>query len=64
MNLHLGSVKCSRNRDGVVLTGVVDQDNQIDNTLRHHFVIGTTKRSRRILRGHYDNNFLTVKHWF
>ena len=60
MNLHFHSVKGARHRDGLILAGVVHNDNKIDNTLRHHLLISLSQRARRIVSGHHYDNLLAV----
>src|SRR4029079_773673 len=60
--LHLHLRQRARDRYGIIVTGIVDNDNEIDDSLRHNFIVSLAQRSRRVIGGHHDNNFLTVEH--
>ena len=60
MHLHLHAIECARDRDRVIVTGIVHDDDKIDNPVRHHFFISLPQRARRVIGRHHDNNFLAV----
>jgi hypothetical protein len=62
MDLDLHVLQGARDGDGVVVAGIIDDDNEIDDSLRHDFVVGPPQRARGVVRWHNDNNFLAVEH--
>ena len=60
VNLHLHSIKCVRDRDSLVLAGIVHHDNKIDNALCHHLHVSLSQRARRIVSGHHYHNSLAA----
>ena len=62
VNLDLDLFKCPRDRDGMVVACVVDDDDKIDNPLRHHFIVGALQSAGGVVSGHYHHNFLAVQH--
>ena len=53
-----------RARDGnrLVLAAVVDDHDQVHDALRHHLVVRPAQRARGVVRGHDDDDLLTLKH--
>ena len=60
MHLHLHAIQRARDRDRVVVTGVVHGDDKIDNPVRRYLFIGLPQHARRVIGWHHDNNFLAV----
>lgn len=60
MHLHLHAIQRARDRDRVIVAGVIRDDDMIDNPVRHHLFISLPQRARRVIGRHHDNNFLAV----
>ena len=48
------------NRHSLIVTGVIDHDDKIDNPLRHHFVVGALQGARGVVGRHHDDDLLAV----
>ena len=59
MNLHLRMLEGSRDGDGVVGAGVIHQNDQVDDPLRHDLVVGLLQSPRGIVAG-----MTTTIFWF
>ena len=60
MDLHLNPIERARDCDRVIVTGVIHDDDKIDNPMRHLFFISLPQRPRRVIGRHHDNNFLRL----
>ena len=58
--LHLNIWQGARDRHGFIVACVVDDNDQIDNAMRHHFIVSLTQCACRVIRGHHHYNFLAV----
>ena len=60
MHLHLHVWQGARNRHRLVVTGVVYHDDEIDNAMRHDFIVSLAQCARGVIRRHHYHNFLAV----
>ncbi len=52
----------SGDSDRIIAAGIVNEDDQVDETLFHDFVIGHLERPGRVVRGHHHDHLLAVVH--
>ena len=62
MGLDLHSWQSASDRDGIVVTGVVDHNDKIDYALVHNFVVRLPQSSRCVVGRHDHDDFLTLEH--
>jgi len=60
MNLDLDPLKRARDRHSVVVTCIIDNDDKIDDSLRHHFVVSALQSAGCVGSRHYRHNFLAL----
>ena len=62
MRLHLHAGEGLSNCHSFIVAGVVHQDHEVHDSLRHHLIISLAEGLRRVIRGHDNNNFLVLQH--
>src|SRR5690349_19592956 len=62
MHLYLDAIQRASDRDRIVMTCIIHHDDQIDNSLRHYFVVGALQSEGGVVSRHYHHNFLGIQH--
>ena len=63
MDFQLRLLEGARDGDGFIMAGIIHDDDEIDDPMRHDFVIGLAQCARGIVGGHHHNNLLAVQHY-
>ena len=62
MHLDLDIGQRARDRDRFVVAPVVNDDDMIDNAVRHDFIMGAAQCARGIIRWHHHHDLFAIQH--
>src|ERR1044071_3902930 len=62
MNFHSDTIERPCNRSSLVVAGIIDQNDLIDDVVRDDFLIRLAQGQGRIISGHDDDDFLSFQH--
>jgi len=57
VHFHMDAIQCAGDFDSLIMTGVVDHDDKIDDPLRHHLLVGAAQGASSIIRRHHHDIF-------
>jgi hypothetical protein len=60
MHVDLHVWQGARDCYGFIVTGVVYNNDKVDNAMHHDFIVRLAQCTRRVIRGHHHHNFLAV----
>ena len=60
VHLHLHVWQSARDCHRLIVTSVVYYDDEIDNPMRHDFIVRLAQRTRGVICRHHHHNFLAV----
>ena len=56
MNFNPHAIERPRDRGGLVMAGIIDEDDFIDDLVRDHFIIGLAQSPGRVVGRHHDDD--------
>ena len=62
MGVHLHTLQILGDRGSPIVAGVVDEDDEVHDALRHDFLIGPEQRLLGVVGRHHHNDFFVFKH--
>jgi len=63
MGMNDGVRQLCSDGSGLVVAGIIDDNNEVDDSLGHNFIVRLSEGLSGVISGHNNDNFLAIEHW-